>query len=281
MSKKPYLGIHATHNIVNDTIANSKGIIEYDILLERPISEPSMIETVFLCFSFPTPIEKYTIINSVGTKNFTVKEGNKTTFLFGPQKQLEYSNDLFIEEDELKPGCFCRVKAYSPIMEKRTHAKRITCSGYYNYLVSGSLFKEKVSVVFEPRFRKIMEDIDLKKWRLIQEMIQGITPDEGTLMFSTDDSYWLERNNFIIDFIPYIRKEDFSLKIFRDKDNIFKCEIANMNHPKVILQYGDLEKVKEDKESRQHVIAVTWKDREKKLYLDGLLVDSFPKGIKE
>lgn len=275
-TKKPYLGIHASHNIFDDGVANSKGIVEYDILVERPISESNIVETVFLRFSFPTPIEKFDVVNSVGTKNLTVKEGNKTTFLVIDKEQKEYSNDLIIEDDTLKPGCFLRVKVYSPIMENRRQIEKIICSGYYNYRIADISLRQNISLTFNPRFQKIME-IDLRKWQMIQELIEKITPTEGSLVFWTNDPNWLERNNAFIDFIPYVKKENFSLRIFRDKDHVFKCEISNLNYPKVILKYGDLERIKQGKKHPDHMIALTWKEKEKKLYLDGVLVDSFPK----
>ncbi|MFH1098016.1 MAG: hypothetical protein V1749_11040 [Candidatus Desantisbacteria bacterium] len=274
--KNPYIGIHVSHNIVNDEIAKQSGFVEYDILMERPISETNIIKNLFITFTFPTPIKRFEIVNSIGTDNFTIKEGNKTFFLIENNQQTSYSNQLVMEDGILKPGCFIRVKAFSPDIQNRLGVDKIVCSGYYNYNVSDIILRKNVSLTFQPRFQKIME-MDAKKWQMLQEMIQKIESKEGSLVFWTSDKNWLDRNNATIDFIPYIKKDDFSLRIFRDKDHLFKCEIANLSYPKIILKYGNLEKIKQSKSHPKHMITLTWKNREKKLYIDAELVDSFPK----
>ena len=94
--------------------------------------------------------------------------------------------------------------------------------------------------------------------------------------YQTDEK-WLERNNAFIDFTPHILKDDLEVHAYRDIDNIFKVKIRNALSDNVILKYSDYEKLKKIPQHPKHMVMVTWKDGENKLYIDGFLVDSSPK----
>jgi hypothetical protein len=103
-----------------------------------------------------------------------------------------------------------------------------------------------------------------------------IDPKVGSIDFGTG-AEWLEKNNAFIEFIPLIQRDDFSIHIYRDRDNIFKVQIGNAFSKDVILQYEDLDKLKQNPTPPGHLIIVTWEKGEFKLYIDGILVDEYPK----
>jgi hypothetical protein len=103
-----------------------------------------------------------------------------------------------------------------------------------------------------------------------------IDPKVGSLDFGTG-AEWLEKNNTFIEYIPLIQKDGFSIHIYRDRDNIFKVQISDTFGNNVVLKYEDFDKLKQSPTPPGHLIIVTWKNGEDKLYIDGVLVDEYPK----
>jgi len=103
-----------------------------------------------------------------------------------------------------------------------------------------------------------------------------IDPKVGSLYFVTA-AEWLEKNNAFIEYIPLIQKDYFSIHIYRDKDNIFKVQISDAFSNNVVLKYEDFDKLKQSPTHPSHLIIVTWENGVDKLYIDGLLVDEYPK----
>jgi len=64
--------------------------------------------------------------------------------------------------------------------------------------------------------------------------------------------------------------------MFRDRDNVFKCELKTYYHKDVILQFKELEKLYNKPKHPNHMIALTWSKESNNLYIDGELVDSYP-----
>lgn len=119
----------------------------------------------------------------------------------------------------------------------------------------------------------------------VSKTITGIIPDalssqadprEGSLVYQTDDK-WLEKNNALIDFTPHILKDDLEVHVYRDKDNTLKVKIRNSLSGGGILEYSDFDKLKKMPQHPKHMVVVTWKNGENKLYIDGFLADVFPK----
>jgi hypothetical protein len=93
----------------------------------------------------------------------------------------------------------------------------------------------------------------------------------GSIGFWTG-AEWLEKNNALIEYIPHIQKDDFSINVYRDRDNILKVQIND-----IILKYEDLDQLKQSPKHPSHYIAITWENGKYKLYIDGMLVDEYPK----
>jgi len=85
----------------------------------------------------------------------------------------------------------------------------------------------------------------------------------------------LETTGDFVDFVPYIQKGEFEIHVYRDSDNIFKVQISNAFSDNIMLKYADLDKLKQSPSHPKHMIAVTWGNGEDKLYIDGLLVDTY------
>ena len=108
----------------------------------------------------------------------------------------------------------------------------------------------------------------------ISEGLKKSNPKEGTLVYFTSDKDWLESNGNYIEYIPSIEKEDFNIHIYRDKDNIFKVKLSTFHHKNVILTLKNLAKYNQHE---KHMVSVTWNAVSTKLYVDGELVDEYPK----
>lgn len=65
--------------------------------------------------------------------------------------------------------------------------------------------------------------------------------------------------------------------MYRDKDNILKILISNAFSKKAVLQFKRLEKLEKAPGRPKHTLKVTWYKGENKLYVDGALVDVYPR----
>ncbi len=147
-----------------------------------------------------------------------------------------------------------------------------TYDGQYFYEINGHKFQQIIS---GPISDPTISGTDNTK--LFEQMFSDIDPQKGSLLLGFTNNTWLEPNNRFIEIIPYVKRGVFEFHAYRDVDNIFKVLISNTFSKKVILSYGDLDKLKENPRHPEHMMIVTWGDGGNKLYLDGVLVDEYPK----
>jgi len=147
--------------------------------------------------------------------------------------------------------------------------------GIYFYKINNKQFLEKFnSTIPASGIGKESFERDIKKeyW---ENALSKIDSNEGTIFYRTSDDKWLEYNNYFVEFIPHIRKDNFELHVYRDKDNMFKVLLSNGFSKGVVLQFKDLARLRSSPAHPNHAVAITWGQGEDKLYLDGVLVDSF------
>jgi|GEM_PF-2174808 len=161
-----------------------------------------------------------------------------------PEK-MSFSGDIMVDLSKI------------PEIHKRPE-KEGTYYGTYSYTVNGKKVSKKITGIIP------------------DALSSKANPREGSLVYQTDDK-WLEKNNAFIDFTPHILKDDLEVHTYRDKDNILKVKIRNEFSGSVILKYSDFDKLKKMPKHPEHMVAVTWKNGENKLYIDGFLADEFPK----
>lgn len=154
-----------------------------------------------------------------------------------------------------------------------------TYEGIYFYEIKGKKFSEKISG-FIPDGKSGKERAKINNNYWLQKLSE-VNPKQGTIIYTTSDKRWLEKNNYFVKFIPHITKEDFEIHVYRDKDNIFKVLISNSFSEKVVLKYEDLEKLKSSPSHPKHMVGITWGEGQNKLYIDGVLVDAYPKNNKD
>ena len=242
------------------------------------MAERVFINDLFIELKFPTIIEKFELVNEIGVEVPKIQLGTGNIIeLKGKEGFKSHTKSLNLEIKKIKPGAFFRFKAYSLELPSRNVNREVDYSGYFYWETSNGAKKEDVKGKFSPQFYKIAE-IDLNKWRMLSEAISKIDPKVGTLVFWTNDQRWYEKNGFFIDFIPTYEKQDFKISMFRDRDNIFKCKLMTYYHKDVILQFKELERLYNKPKHPSHMIALTWSKESNNLYIDGELVDSYPKG---
>lgn len=149
-----------------------------------------------------------------------------------------------------------------------------TYEGKFYYEINGKKFSDKIEGII-PAI-EVSSDCDKnssnrKYWA---EKLSEVDANEGSIVYTTDDSRWLEKNNYFIDFVPKTKTGDFKIHIFRDKDNIFKVAISTAYSNNIFLKYEDLQNLKGSKKHPKHTVIVTWEKAGEKLYIDGILVDS-------
>lgn len=152
-----------------------------------------------------------------------------------------------------------------------------TYDGTYFYKIGGRKFSQTINgnIPSDPEDKRRQEWLEnVERW---SKMLSDVDPKVGSLMYETKDDKWFENNNYYIEFIPYIKRGDFEIHAFRDKDNVFKVFMSNAFSKNVILRYEDLSKLKSNPRHPRHMIIVTWGNGEDKLYIDGVLVDEYPK----
>jgi hypothetical protein len=147
----------------------------------------------------------------------------------------------------------------TPEIHKRPE-KESTYYGTYYYTANGQKVSETINGIIP----------DLANSEL------PVNPKEGAIVYWTDER-WLEKNNTFIDFTPQIQKDGLGIHAYRDKDNVLKVQISNAFSKNVILKYADFNKLKKNPHHPKHMVAITWGNGEDKLYIDGQLVDEFPK----
>lgn len=149
--------------------------------------------------------------------------------------------------------------------------------GAYSYKIQDKQFSKKISgVILQPNINQDTIAYALKReyW---EKALSKIDPNEGTIFYRTHDDKWLEENNYFIEFIPHIKKDNFELHVYRDKDNVFKVLLSNSFSKGVVLKFKDLDRLRKSSNHPNHGVAITWGKGENKLYLDGVLIDSTSK----
>jgi tetratricopeptide (TPR) repeat protein len=136
--------------------------------------------------------------------------------------------------------------------------------------------------------KRLIKDDFYKSWELgfesglkehLIESLDEINPSSGFIEFSIGNKKWLELNGQFITMIPHVSKSDFEIHGYRDKDNVFNFMIRNKTNEKAYLKFSEIEKLRTRGDATKHNIKITWYENEKKLYIDGALVDIFPKNI--
>lgn len=152
-----------------------------------------------------------------------------------------------------------------------------TYSGKYYYKIKGQKFSERI--------KGTIPDVDTKNesyeagankesWA---QRLTKIDPTKGTLIYTTRDERWLERNNYLVNFIPHTKKDNFEIHVYRDSDNVFKVLISTAYSKKTVLKYLDIDALKANPSHPKHIIEISWEKDGEKLYIDGNLVDSHVK----
>ncbi|HEC93473.1 MAG TPA: hypothetical protein ENI51_10890 [Candidatus Atribacteria bacterium] len=274
--KKPSFQFQLSDNLYSDEEINKPGEIVYDGLITLPITETIFVNDLFLEIDFPVIIEKFELVNEIGVENPKVQLGIENIIELKESKGFEcHTNSLNIEIEKLKPGAFFRFKVYSIYLPNRDINREVHYNGYFCWDTDGETRKEDIKDKFSPQFYKIAE-FNLEKWKMLSQAISSIDPKQGTLEFWTSDQRWYEENNFFIEFIPLFETENFKIHMYRDRDNIFKCELTTYYHKDVLLQFKDLESLRSKPSHPRHYIVLTWSEENTNLYIDGELVDTYP-----
>lgn len=275
--KAPSFQFQLSDNLYNDKEIKKPGKIVYDGLITLPIAEKVFIKDLFLKINFPIIIKKFELVNETGVEGSKIQFGTEHIIELKEKEGLRcHTRSLNMEIRKAKPGTFFRFKVYSLRLPNRDVNREVHYSGYFYWETNSKTKKESMKGKFSPQFYKIAE-IDLKKWRMLSETLSKIDPKQGSLNFWTEDQRWYEKNDFFIDFIPTFKKQDFKIRMFRDRDNVFKCELTTYYYKDVILQFKDIEKLCSKLKYPSHMITVTWSKENNTLYIDDELVDSQPK----
>lgn len=142
--------------------------------------------------------------------------------------------------------------------------------GIYYFNIKEEKHSKKVTGDI-PEIKNEKEERDRATW---SKKLAKVDPNSGSIIFETSDKRWLERNNYLITFIPHTKAENFELHVYRDTDNIFKVLISNSFSKNQLLVFKNLDLLKKSPSHPKHQIAITWGNNENKLFLDAKLVDS-------
>jgi hypothetical protein len=273
---KPQFQFKISDNLFDENEMVKPGIIVYDGIIALPLSEENFIEDVFIEIKFPVVVEKFELVKQIGVEGSRVQLGNENLITLTEETFTAKTETIVIEVDQVKPGAFFRFKVYSMNLDSRKVDRVINYQGYFYWNRGDSKIKEPLQGIFEPKFTKLAE-FDTEKIRELLKVLEEVNPEVGTLSFWTSDEKWFEKNGYFIDFIYPFEKEEFGIHIFRDNDNILKCEIDTPHFKNVLLQFDDLESLYQKPSHPRHMITVTWSDEGNKFYIDGELVDEYPK----
>ena len=162
-------------------------------------------------------------------------------------------------------------------LDKVIERKPKHAENYYNRAVAREKMGEKTEEIREDYEKAFNLGFDRAAKPYLTLMLAEVNPSNGFLQRDIRNKKWLEKNDEFIEIIPHVSKEDFEIHAFRDKDNILKVLISNAFTKKVVLQFKGLEKLEKTPDRSMHTIKVTWFNGENKLYIDGALVDVYPK----
>ena len=270
--KKPILQLFVSDNLANSSIINSSGTIVYESLLTLSMEEDEFIEDLFIELEFPTSIHSHRILKQIGIKDFNITTGTKEALELKSSKLNVINKSIIINASSIKPGAYLRCEIESDLLAIRNVSRKIIYNGYFHWLKNGEKIRENITGEFNPKFTKL-GSINTKSINELYDNISNLDSNEGTLVFWTNDSLWWKRNNYTIEFIPLIQKDNFKLRIFRDSDNIFKCLIKTESSNEAILTFDNFSEFPSSLHHPEHHIGVTWQGTCRKLYVDGKLVD--------
>ncbi|MGA2331010.1 MAG: tetratricopeptide repeat protein [Syntrophales bacterium] len=111
------------------------------------------------------------------------------------------------------------------------------------------------------------------------ESLSEINPNDGVFVIATHNKNYFEKNGKYYTVIPHISKTNFEMHGYKDKNDVLNILISNAFCNKAILQFAALDKLRTPLDNQNHEIKVTWYNGENKLYLDGALVDIYPKSL--
>lgn len=276
-SVKPSLQIQMSDNLFDENEIKKPGIIIYDGLITLPFEEEDIIEDIFVTLNFPIMIENFELVKQIGIENPKIQMGNENYFELKEGVGVKgYTNSVVVEIKKVKPSAFFRFKINSVSLKNRDIERQVNYNGYFYRTINGKLIRTDIKGELPFKFYKIAE-IDLKQLNILYELLSKSDSKEGTLEFWTSDKNWYERNGFFIDFIPEFKKENFKIHIFRDIDNILKINLSNYYYKNVMLEFRDLQALPQKPSHPSHMIVLTWNKDGNKLYVDGELVDEYPK----
>ena len=110
--------------------------------------------------------------------------------------------------------------------------------------------------------------------------LYNIGPEKGRIGFSISKEDWLNNNGEFINIFPhiYISEQNFEVHGYRDEDFVFKFLFSTSYSRNVILQFSDLEGLKNDPLHPRHFIQVAWHNEQKELYINkGEPIDIYPR----
>ena len=113
--------------------------------------------------------------------------------------------------------------------------------------------------------------------------LYNIGPEKGRIGFSVSKVDWLKNNGEFITIFPhiYISEQNFEVHGYKDKDFVFRFLFSTSYSKDVILEFSDLESLKQQPQHPQHFIQVAWIKERKELYIDDAgPVDVYPKNGK-
>ena len=106
----------------------------------------------------------------------------------------------------------------------------------------------------------------------INRNLSSVDDSVGTLIFDIDKK-WRMKNNSYIEYLPLTTKNGFSIRIYRDTDNLLKVFLSYKYSQNVILRcrYPDNFSDSQDK----YRLTITWSKKEAIFIIDGTVVDKY------
>jgi hypothetical protein len=274
---KPSLKIQIMDNLFNADEIKKSGQVVYYGLITLPISEKMYVSNIFVEVDFPLIIENFELTKIIGIENPKIQLGPNEIIELDVKKGFKTkTRSLILESNKITPGAHFEFTAYSVHLPNRNVKRDIDYSGYYYWKSGSEEKKEEIKGKSTPHFKQIAS-IDLEKTSKYLKQISEINSKEGTYGFWVSKQSWLEKNNSFIEMVPLIKKDEFSLRVVRDIDNILKCTMNTYYYKNVVLQFKDLEKLKNKPGHPRLMIALTWNEERNVLYVDGEIADSYPK----
>jgi len=106
----------------------------------------------------------------------------------------------------------------------------------------------------------------------VKKNFSALSDSAGTILFDIDKK-WRIKNNAYIEYLPLITKGGFSLRIYRDNDNLLKVFLSYRYAQNIILKckYPDNFSSSQD----FYRLAITWSKDNAIFYIDGKDVDKY------